>query len=130
MLYFSPGYAFVYLTYGIHHMLNVITEEKDFPAAVLIRAIEPLMGIPLMRKRRHRHNLSDLCSGPAKICQAFSINLSLNGVPLFSDRSPLYIEEGKIGKKELVWTPRIGIRQGRDRLWRVYIKDNPFISRA
>ncbi|MFQ6108398.1 MAG: DNA-3-methyladenine glycosylase [Candidatus Aminicenantales bacterium] len=128
MLYHSPGYAFVYLTYGIHHMLNVITEEENFPAAVLIRAVEPLAGIPLMRERRHSESLEDLCSGPAKICQAFAIDTSLNGVPLFSRRSPLYIKERRIRKRGLVWSSRIGIRQGKEKLWRVFLKDSPFVS--
>lgn len=126
-LYGLPGRAFVYLTYGKHHMLNIVTEREDFPAAVLIRAVEPREGIALMVKRRKTDNFLNLCSGPAKLCQAFDIDLSLNGVRLYSSKS-LSIEEGKDSKSELVWKPRIGIQEGKDRLWRAYFKDSPFVS--
>jgi len=131
MLYGPPGRAFVYLTYGKHYLLNVITERQDFPAAVLIRALEPLEGISIMKKRRKTESLLNLCSGPGKLCEAFGIDLALNGVSVYSSRSSLFIKEenGKEKrKKELIWRPRIGIREGKDKLWRVYIKESPFIS--
>lgn len=134
MLYGAAARAFVYLTYGIHFMLNVITEKKDYPAAVLIRAVEPLDGIALMKSRRGIDDLANLCSGPAKLCQAFAIDLFFNGVSISSSKSPLYIEqrskerEGSKEKKELIWRPRIGIREGKERLWRVCQKGSPFIS--
>jgi DNA-3-methyladenine glycosylase len=127
-LYGLPGRAFVYVTYGIHHMLNIVTEREGFPAAVLIRAVEPREGIHLMMKRRKTDNLLNLCSGPAKLCQAFGIDLSLNGAQLYSSNSALYIVKGDPSKKRLIWKPRIGIRKGKDRLWRAYVKDSPFIS--
>lgn len=130
-LYGPPAKAFVYLTYGMHHMLNVVTEREDFPAAVLIRALEPLEGISLMEARRRTNKIKNLCSGPAKLCQALSIDLGLNGLSVSSPKSPLFIREGsrnEKGKKELIWRPRIGIRQGQERMWRAYLKDNPFIS--
>lgn len=128
MLYGPPGRTFVYLTYGMHYLLNIITERKDFPAAVLIRAVEPAEGISLMKKRRKNEELLNLCSGPAKLCQAFGIDLSLNGVMLSSSSSPIYLRESARLEIKLVWRPRIGIKEGKDRLWRVYLKDNPFIS--
>lgn len=131
MLYGSPARAFVYLTYGMHHMLNVVTEREDFPAAVLIRAVEPLEGISLMMARRKTDNIRNLCSGPAKLCQALSIDLALNGLSVSSPKSPLFIREGSRKEKkerELLWRPRIGIRLGRERLWRAYLKDSPFVS--
>jgi DNA-3-methyladenine glycosylase len=127
-LYGPPGRAFVYLTYGMHRMLNIITEREGFPAAVLIRAVEPKGGIHLMMQRRKMDNLLNLCSGPAKLCQAFNIDLSLNGIMLFSSNSPLFIEEGEKSKSKLAWKPRIGIREGKDRLWRACVKDSPFLS--
>jgi len=130
MLYGPPAKAFVYLTYGIHYLLNVITEREDFPAAVLIRAVEPLRGISLMKKRRKSDNLMNLCSGPAKLCQAFAIDLAFNDVSISSYRSLLFIKRGEKEERELVWRPRIGIREGKERLWRVYIKGNSFISQA
>lgn len=130
-LYGPPGKAFVYLTYGIHYLLNIITEIEGFPAAVLIRAIEPLEGVSLMKKRRKDENLLNLCSGPGKVCQAFGINSALDGVMVTSSRSPLLIKErGKDDKSpiELIRRPRIGVREGKDKLWRVYLKGSSFIS--
>lgn len=130
-LYGPPAKAFVYFTYGMHHMFNVITESEDFPAAVLIRALEPLEGISLMKARRKTGKIRNLCSGPAKLCQALSIGLTLNGLSVSSPKSPLFIREGLREEKregELRWRPRIGIRQGRERLWRAYLKDSPFVS--
>ncbi len=131
IMYGPPGRAFVHFTYGMHHMLNLVTEREEFPAAILIRALEPREGISLMKKRRQTEELFNLCSGPAKICQAFGIDRSLNGVSLSSSRSPLYIKEGERREKrkeELIWTSRIGIGEGKDRLWRAYLKRSPFIS--
>ena len=118
-------------------MLNLVTEREEFPAAILIRALEPREGISLMKKRRQTEELFNLCSGPAKICQAFGIDRSHNGLLLFSSRSPLFIKDGekrkegdrkKEGREELIWTSRIGIQQGKERLWRAYLKGSPFIS--
>lgn len=143
IMYGPPGRAFVHFTYGMHHMLNLVTEREEFPAAILIRALEPHEGISLMKKRRRTEELINLCSGPAKICQAFGIDRSHNGVSLFSSRSPLFIKEGERRKKgekkkdgarrkkrkeELIWTLRIGIREGKERLWRAYLRGSPFIS--
>lgn len=128
MLYGEPGKAFVYVCYGTHLLLNVVTEEKDFPAAVLIRAVEPLGGISLMKVRRRTQDLQNLCSGPAKLCQAFSIDLSLNSVSVYSSRSPLLLKRGDKKGIELAWSPRIGIREGKERLWRASIKGSPYVS--
>ncbi|NOR22536.1 MAG: DNA-3-methyladenine glycosylase [Candidatus Aminicenantes bacterium] len=143
IMYGPPGRAFVHFTYGMHHMLNLVTEREEFPAAILIRALEPREGISLMKERRQTEELFNLCSGPAKICQAFGIDRYYNGVSLFSSRSPLFIKDGerrekgerredgerkKEGREELIWTSRIGIGEGKDRLWRAYLKGSPFIS--
>ncbi len=137
IMYGPPGRAFVHFTYGMHHMLNLVTEREEFPAAILIRALEPREGISLMKKRRQTEELFNLCSGPAKICQAFGIDRSHNGLSLFSSKSPLFIKEGarrengekrKKRKEELIWTSRIGIQEGKERLWRAYLKGSPFIS--
>ncbi len=130
IMYGPPGRAFVHFTYGMHHMLNLVTEREKFPAAILIRALEPREGISLMKKRRQTEELFNLCSGPAKICQAFGIDRSHNGVSLSSSRSPLFIKEGerrKEGREELIWTSRIGIGEGKERLWRAYLRGSPFI---
>jgi len=118
-------------------MLNLVTEREEFPAAILIRALEPREGISLMKKRRQTEELFNLCSGPAKICQAFGIDRSHHGLSLSSSRSPIFIKDGerrekgerkKEGREELIWTSRIGIGEGKDRLWRAYLKGSPFIS--
>ena len=136
IMYGPPGRAFVHFTYGMHHMLNLVTDREEFPAAILIRALEPREGIPLMKKRRKTEELINLCSGPAKICQAFGIDRSHSGLSLSSSRSPLFIREGerrekgerKTERRELVWTSRIGIQEGKERLWRAHLKGSPFIS--
>ena len=128
IMYGPPGRAFVHFTYGMHNMLNLVTEREEFPAAILIRALEPHKGISLMKKRRQTEELFNLCSGPAKICQAFGIDRSHNGLSLSSSRSPIFIKEGEKRKEELIWTSRIGIQEGKERLWRAYLKESPFIS--
>lgn len=130
-LYGPPARSFVHMTYGMHYLLNVVTERKGFPAAVLIRALEPLQGISLMKKRRGTDETMNLCSGPAKLCQSMEIDLDLNGMLVSSSKFPLFIREGlKEEKREgkLLWRPRIGIREGRERPWRAYLKNSPYIS--
>lgn len=130
-LYGPPGIVFVYLTYGMHFLLNVVTERKDFPAAVLIRALEPLEGVALMKKRRGTDRVMNLCSGPAKLCQALNIDLSLNGFSVSTASSPLFIRKElrkERRERKFLWRPRIGIREGRERHWRVMLKDCPFVS--
>ncbi len=130
-LYGPPARSFVHLTYGMHHLLNVVTEKKGFPAAILIRALEPLQGISLMKKRRRTDAIMNLCSGPAKLSQSMEIDLDLNGLLVSSPKSPLFIREEQKGETRegaLLWRPRIGIREGRERLWRAYLKNNPFVS--
>lgn len=131
LLYGPPARAFVYLTYGMHHLFNVVTEQEGFPAAVLIRALEPLEGLALMQQRRRTDDVLNLCSGPAKLCQALDIDLALNGISVSSPRSPLILIDRaneREKEKDLVWRPRVGIREGGDRLWRVYLKGSPFVS--
>ncbi len=128
VMYGPPGHAYIYFTYGMHYMLNTVTEREKFPAAVLIRGIEPLAGIELMRKRRGFRAERELTNGPARLCSALGIDLRLNRTDL--TRPPLYIVEPTEPVQEPVrWTPRIGIRHGRDKPWRCYLEDNPFVSR-
>lgn len=129
MLYGPPGRAFVCLTYGMHYLLNVVTEREGFPAGILIRALQPLEGLTLMMRRRHTEKILQLCSGPAKLCQALDVDYRLNGASLVSSASSLFIreKEGK-GRGYLVWKPRVGIRQGEEKLWRAYLEGNPYVS--
>ena len=105
---FGPaGYAYVYLIYGFYHCLNFVTEKTDYPAAVLIRAVEPVEGVNLMKKRRRAEDPHNLASGPGKLCQAFAIDLSLNGADLCGDA--VYVESRGKSKVPVLAKPRIGV---------------------
>lgn len=124
-LYGPPGTAYVYFTYGMHWCLNAVTETRDFPAAVLIRALEPLDGVDIMRERRGKE---PLCAGPARLCEALGVTGALNGVSL--QRGRLRIVEGTAPKRRAIATaPRIGITQAADWPLRFYLKDSPWVSR-
>ncbi len=131
-MYGSPGHAYVYFIYGMHHCLNVVTEETGFPAAVLIRALEPLEGLDIMRRYRSGRPDRELTNGPAKLCQALAIDRGFNGVDLCTGEV-LFIEEGRMVAQEEVGTsPRIGIKADELALsvpWRFYLQDNTFVSR-
>ncbi|MGH7522216.1 MAG: DNA-3-methyladenine glycosylase [Gemmatimonadales bacterium] len=124
-LYGPPGTAYVYFTYGMHWCLNAVTEIRGFPAAVLIRALEPIAGLDTMRRRRGK---DPLCAGPARLCEALGVTGALNGVSL--QRGPLRIVEGAAPRKSAIATgPRIGITQAADWPLRFYLKDSVWISR-
>jgi DNA-3-methyladenine glycosylase len=125
VMFGEPGHAYVYFTYGMHYMLNLVTEDKNNPCAVLIRAIVPLAGVEEMETRRKRKGL-ELTNGPAKLCQAFGIDKSLNGWDLTCGKY-LWVEQYKnIPDKSIIATPRIGIdyaqKEHRNALWRFLIK--------
>ena len=123
-LYGPPGTAYVYFTYGMHWCLNAVTEPQEFPAAVLIRALEPLAGFATMRKRRGKE---PLCSGPARLCEALGVTGALNGVSL--QRGVLRILEGtRPRKRDIVAGPRIGITQATNWPLRYYLKGSPWVS--
>lgn len=128
IMYLQGGHAYVYFTYGMHYCFNVVTEREGFPSAVLIRAVEPIEGIELMKKFRQTKDIYNLTNGPAKFCQAFKIDKSLNGASLLGDE--IFIIESndnlnfKIGRSS-----RIGIKSGLDKKWRFFIIGNPFVSK-
>jgi len=132
VMYGPPGHAYVYFIYGMHHCLNVVTEEEGFPAAVLIRAIEPLAGLEIMRHHRPGKPDGELTNGPAKLCQALAIDKSFNGVDLCTSEA-LFIEEGqRVTEEEIATSPRIGIKadaRARSVPWRFFLQGNAFISR-
>ena len=129
---FGPaGHAYVYFIYGFYNMLNLVTERKDHPAAVLIRAVEPVMGLELMRARRQLDKLRDLASGPGKLCQAFAIDRSLNGADLCDD--VLYVEERGELQPKIRATPRVGVDyagEWKDKRYRFLVRDSDFVSRT
>ncbi|MBI2025392.1 DNA-3-methyladenine glycosylase [Candidatus Kaiserbacteria bacterium] len=120
------GHWYVYFTYGMHWCANVTT-DKGGVGAVLIRAVEPVEGIALMKKRRHTEKLLNLCSGPAKFCQAFGITGKDNRKLLASDFA--IFDAPEIPRSKIATSVRVGVRNGADLPWRFYIKGNPFVSR-
>jgi DNA-3-methyladenine glycosylase len=148
VMFLEGGHLYVYFTYGMHYCCNVVTEKKGIGHAVLLRAIEPVEGIERMMKNRKKNrsngiikNRSDgvledwrnekmvnLTNGPAKLCQAFGVARTQNGTDLLGDE--IFItNRPKIPNSKIGQSTRIGIRNGKEKLWRFYIKENPFVSR-
>ena len=127
-LFERPGTAYVYFTYGMHWCLNAVTEREGFPAAVLIRALEPLEGVPIMRRRRRRSDDRELCSGPAKLCQALGVSGTEDGTALTRGRLRI-VRNGARQRFTIIATPRVGIRHAVDWPLRFLIKDSPWVSR-
>jgi DNA-3-methyladenine glycosylase len=134
-LYGPPGVAYVYLNYGLHYLGNAVTEPAGSPAAVLIRALEPLEGLPLMRARRARvrwrrgkpvpHD-HELCRGPGNLTIALGITLEQNTRSL--SRGPLVIEDRGDRVSDVRWGPRIGIRVGTEQPWRAVVAGSRAVS--
>jgi DNA-3-methyladenine glycosylase len=128
VLFGPPGRAYVYLSYGIHSLLNAVAEPEGDAAAVLIRALEPTEGLEQMRARRGQRPDVDLCSGPGKLTEALGVGLDANEADLGSDPFLLLPPEpGWSG--EIVTSPRVGITKAVDRPWRFSLSDSPFVSR-
>jgi len=117
VLFGPPGFAYVYRSYGIHSLLNAVTEEDGVGAAVLIRALEPLEGLEVMRARRGLERVEDLCSGPGKLTQALDIGLDLNGTPL-GDPVAILPRPASAPAPEIVTAERIGITKAVELPWR------------
>ncbi|CAG0934865.1 Putative 3-methyladenine DNA glycosylase [Thermoflexales bacterium] len=134
VMYGQPGRAYVYFTYGMHWMLNVVSEAEHFPAAVLIRALEPQEGLDVMQQHRPVPRPIELCRGPAKLTQALRIDRALNGVDLCSRHSELWIESGvPVPARGVGRGPRVGLgntpEPWKSKPWRYWVKDNPFVSK-
>jgi DNA-3-methyladenine glycosylase len=138
VMFGPPAHAYVYLIYGMYYMLNLVTEREGFPAAALIRAVEPLEGLEMMQSNRHRKSsldvsIKNLTNGPGKLCQAFAIDKALNNWDV-SRGEKLWLEKGK-AISELAFTsgPRIGIDYAhlsdRTAPWRFWLKDSRFVSK-
>lgn len=130
-MYLPGGHAYIYFIYGMHSCFNIVTEQKDVPEAVLIRSLEPVEGIELMKQFRNQTNLKNLTTGPGKLAQALQLTKELNGSVLTSPE--LFLEEGsKISKSQIVKKPRIGVAYAEEHAeWplRFYLKNNLFISK-
>jgi DNA-3-methyladenine glycosylase len=128
-LYGAPGTAYVYFIYGVHWCFNAVTRAVGSPSAVLVRALEPLEGIELMRERRGVARDRDLTNGPGKLCEALGITGAMNGLPLW--KPPLEILRGEPVPDALVQvTPRIGITKSAEWPLRWFVKDNPWVSKT
>jgi DNA-3-methyladenine glycosylase len=133
-LFGPPGTAYVYFIYGVHWCFNAVTQSPGQGMAVLVRALEPLDGLHLMRERRGLADASgrrarELTNGPGKLCVALGIDGALSGVPL--QRPPLTIRRGReVPDANVVVSPRIGITRAAEPLHRYFIRDNAFVSRT
>ena len=134
VMYGPAGFSYVYFTYGMHWMLNVVTEEPNFPAAVLLRAIEPVEGINVMQRLRGGKDLRFLGRGPACLTQAMGIKRSENGLDLCASDSSLWIEQGNgLLKRDVAVSPRVGLGNTQEpwlsKPWRYFVKGSTFVSR-
>jgi DNA-3-methyladenine glycosylase len=131
-MYAEGGAAYVYFIYGMHHQFNVVTGPAGFPAAVLVRAVEPEEGLEWMRRRRPARADRELTSGPGKLCRALGIDLGYNGEDLEGPRIWLEDAGARLSPRDISSGPRVGVDYaGEDALrpWRLWIKDSPFVSR-
>jgi DNA-3-methyladenine glycosylase len=131
-MYEIGGTAYVYFVYGMYHQFNVVTNVREIPHAVLIRALEPIEGIELMRQRRPGQSDHNLTNGPGKLCVALGIDRTLDRADLLGDR--VWIEEAdrRISSSAIACGPRIGIAYAEawaEKPWRFWLKDNPFVGR-
>jgi DNA-3-methyladenine glycosylase len=130
---FGPaGYAYVYMIYGFYFCLNVVTERKGYPAAVLIRGVEPLESLDFMRKLRNNPERdTNIASGPGKLCRAMSIDKRLNGEDLLG--RTLWIEDRKLDSGPILSSPRVGVDYAgeyKDKPWRFFLANNPHVSKV
>ena len=131
-MYQIGGRAYVYFVYGMYYQFNVVTNVAEIPHAVLIRAVEPVEGIEVMRRRRHNQPDHNLTNGPGKLCIALGIDRQLDRADLLGNQ--VWIEDGeKIPARRIASGPRVGIDYAEawvDKPWRFWIRKNPFVSKC
>ena len=132
-MYGPPGHAYVYFIYGMHHCLNVVTELEGYPAAVLVRALEPVEGIEEMRARRNGRPDVQLANGPARLCQALDVDRRFDGADLCAPGTHLFLEaDTPIPDQAIDTSPRVGVRGDEVAVtipWRFYVRDSRYVSR-
>ncbi len=133
VMFGPPGHAYVYFTYGLHWMFNVVSGQAGEANAVLIRALEPLEGIEIMRSLRKRPD-GELTNGPAKLAQAFAIDKAINGIDLCDEQGSIWLENGTLVAVDKITTgPRVGLGKTPEPWlsipWRYWISDHPSVSR-
>lgn len=130
IMFGEAGHAYIYLIYGMYSCINIVCNEENVPECVLIRALEPVDGIELIRKRRKKEKLTALCSGPGKLCQALALTREENGLDMCGE--VFFVEESeKFSDFEMIESKRINIdyaKEAVDFLWRYTIKGNMFLS--
>lgn len=127
VMFGQPGHAYVYFTYGMHYLLNIVTGPEGYPAAVLLRALEPISRFENTAPKRP-------CSGPAKLSKALMIDKAFNGLPVFTKKHGLWVEDRvePIKPSQIIKTTRIGVDYAgeyKDKPWRFYLKDSRHISK-
>lgn len=127
IMWMAAGITFIYMVHG-NWLFNVITLPKGEPSGVLIRAVEPIYGIEIMKKNRKVENIKNLTSGPGKFTKAFDIDKRYNNIKIYSRKSPIFIEKGNFGG-EIVESHRIGVKEDLPIPLRFYIKGNKFVSK-
>lgn len=128
VMYGEPGHAYVYFSYGFHNCLNVTTERRGSPGAVLIRAIEPVEGRDEMVRNRAGKGADHIADGPGRLTQALAIDRGFNGEDLVTSRK-LFIEAGTMPPR-IRRSERVGITRGMERKWRYYVEGSGFVSRG
>jgi len=126
LMYGKPGVSYVYFIYGMYYCLNFVTERKGFPAAILLRAAEPVDGVESMRHTTRHEPDHRILSGPGKFCRAFGLALAQNGLDLTG--SILYLEDRNEQSPEIGVSTRIGIRKGVEKLWRFFDSGSRAVS--
>jgi len=126
VMFGPPGHAYLYFIYGMYHCLNFVTERAGFPAAVLLRAAEPIEGESLLVRPKSEKKPERLLAGPGKFCRAFGLTRDQNGLDLTGDH--LYLEHRFDRKIAVEQTSRIGISKGKDHLWRFFDRDSAAVS--
>ncbi len=127
----EAGHLYVYLAYGIHFCMNVVTGRPGEGSAVLLRAARPLVGLDVMASLRSTTNERRLCSGPGRLAQAMSVDLGADGWNLSALDTPLQILRGSPPSEgSIARGPRVGLTRATDREWRYWINGDPFVSRA
>ncbi|MCO6430177.1 MAG: DNA-3-methyladenine glycosylase [Deltaproteobacteria bacterium] len=132
VMFWEGGHCYVYFIYGMHHCVNVVTENSGTGAAVLIRAVEPLVGLEVMQRRRRlgsRYTPCELTAGPGKLCQALGINRSLLGHHFMTSPTVRIERYKNFRETSIACGPRIGISKSKELPWRLAIKDHPCLSR-
>ncbi|MBS3138404.1 DNA-3-methyladenine glycosylase [Candidatus Woesearchaeota archaeon] len=125
IMFLTSGCWYIYFVYGMYHCMNITTNGIGQPGAVLIRALQPLEGIDIMKKRRKTDDVYNLLSGPGKVCDAFGVDKKLNGTTV---HGVMRVFEGKL-QHDIIALPRVGIRVATELPWRFCVKDNKFVSR-